>query len=33
VYHGAAIMGLAGAYVFGDFSNGKIWKLTQTSGT
>jgi glucose/arabinose dehydrogenase len=33
VYHGTAISGLAGAYVFGDFSNGKIWELTQSSGT
>jgi glucose/arabinose dehydrogenase len=32
VYHGTAIPALAGAYVFGDFSNGKIWKLTQNSG-
>jgi glucose/arabinose dehydrogenase len=33
VYHGTAISGLAGAYVFGDFSNGKIWELTESSGT
>jgi len=32
VYHGTAIPGLAGAYVFGDFSNGKIWELTESSG-
>ena len=24
---------LAGAYIFGDFSNGKIWGLTESSGT
>ncbi len=33
VYHGTAIPGLVGAYVFGDFSNGKIWELTESSGT
>jgi glucose/arabinose dehydrogenase len=33
VYHGTSISGLAGAYVFGDFSNGKIWELTESSGT
>jgi glucose/arabinose dehydrogenase len=33
VYHGTAISGLVGAYVFGDFSNGKIWELTESSGT
>jgi len=33
VYHGTAVTELAGAYVFGDFSNGKIWELTQSSGT
>ena len=33
VYHGTAIQGLSGAYVFGDFSNGKIWELTESSGT
>jgi glucose/arabinose dehydrogenase len=33
VYHGTAITVLAGAYVFGDFSNGKIWELTESSGT
>jgi glucose/arabinose dehydrogenase len=33
VYHGTAVPALAGAYVFGDFSNGKIWELTESSGT
>jgi glucose/arabinose dehydrogenase len=33
VYHGTAITGLVGAYVFGDFGNGKIWSLTENSGT
>ena len=33
VYHGTAISSLAGAYIFGDFSNGKIWGLTESSGT
>jgi glucose/arabinose dehydrogenase len=33
VYHGTAISSLAGAYIFGDFSNGKIWELTESSGT
>jgi glucose/arabinose dehydrogenase len=33
VYHGTAIASLAGAYIFGDFSNGKIWELTESSGT
>jgi len=33
MYHGTAITGLVGAYVFGDFSDGKIWKLTESSGT
>jgi len=33
VYHGTAITDLVGAYVFADFSNGKIWKLTESSGT
>src|SRR5437660_3672986 len=28
-YHGSAIPGLVGLYVFGDFSNGKIWGLTE----
>jgi uncharacterized repeat protein (TIGR03806 family) len=27
VYRGAALTGLAGAYVFGDFSSGRIWQL------
>ena len=31
VYHGSAIPGLAGVYVFGDFSVGKIWALQQDS--
>jgi glucose/arabinose dehydrogenase len=29
VYHGSAIPGLAGIYVFGDFGNGKIFGLTE----
>jgi len=33
VYQGTAIADLVGAYVFADFSNGKIWKLTENSGT
>lgn len=33
VYHGTAISGLAGAYVFGDFGNGRIYQLTESSGT
>jgi len=33
VYHGTAIPGLVGAYLFADFSNGKIWELTENSGT
>ncbi len=33
VYHGTAITSLAGAYIFGDFSNGKTWELTENSGT
>jgi glucose/arabinose dehydrogenase len=31
VYHGTAIPGLVGSYVFGDFGAGKIWRLTQDS--
>ncbi|HEX7287665.1 MAG TPA: PQQ-dependent sugar dehydrogenase [Candidatus Angelobacter sp.] len=31
VYHGSAISGLQGAYVFGDLSTGKIWKLVESS--
>ena len=31
VYHGTAIPALAGAYLFGDFSNGRIWELTEGS--
>ena len=33
VYHGTAITSLAGAYILGDFGNGKIWKLTEGSST
>jgi glucose/arabinose dehydrogenase len=33
LYHGIAISGLAGAYVFGDFGNGKVYQLTESSGT
>jgi hypothetical protein len=31
VYHGSAITGLAGAYVFGDLSSGHIWAGVQDS--
>ncbi len=31
VYHGTAMPALVGAYFFADFSNGKIWKLTEAS--
>ena len=31
VYHGAAIPALHTNYVFGDFSTGKIWRLTEAS--
>jgi glucose/arabinose dehydrogenase len=31
VYHGTAIPGLQGAYVFGDLGSGKIWALAETS--
>ena len=33
VYHGTGVPSLVGTYVFGDFSNGKIWQLTESSGT
>jgi glucose/arabinose dehydrogenase len=33
VYHGGAIAGLNGAYIFGDFISGKIWQLTQNGST
>lgn len=33
VYRGAAIPGLYGSYVFGDFSTGRIWALPASSGT
>lgn len=33
VYRGTAIPALVGQYVFGDFSNGKIWELTESAGT
>lgn len=29
VYHGSAIAGLTGTYVFGDLSSGHVWTLTQ----
>lgn len=29
VYRGTAVPGLAGAYVFGDFGSGRIWRLTE----
>ena len=32
VYHGTAISSLAGAYIFGDFSNGKIWDSRKVRG-
>lgn len=31
VYHGSAVQGLQGAYIFGDLSTGKIWELVETS--
>src|SRR5512146_990071 len=31
VYHGSALQGLQGAYVFGDLGTGKIWELVETS--
>lgn len=31
VYHGSALQGLQGAYIFGDLSTGKIWELVETS--
>ena len=33
VYHGTAIPALVGAYLLADFSNGKIWELTESSGS
>jgi glucose/arabinose dehydrogenase len=33
VYHGTTIPTLVGAYLLADFSNGKIWELTESSGT
>jgi glucose/arabinose dehydrogenase len=33
VYHGTLLTGFQGTYLFGDFSNGKIWSLTQSGGT
>jgi hypothetical protein len=30
VYKGAAISGLPGAYVFGDYISGTIWKLVES---
>ncbi|MGH9566314.1 MAG: PQQ-dependent sugar dehydrogenase, partial [Candidatus Angelobacter sp.] len=29
VYHGTALTGLQGAYIFGDLGSGKIWKLVE----
>jgi glucose/arabinose dehydrogenase len=29
VYHGTALAGLQGAYIFGDLGSGKIWKLVE----
>jgi glucose/arabinose dehydrogenase len=31
VYRGAAVPGLAGAYLYGDFCSGRIWALTQAA--
>jgi glucose/arabinose dehydrogenase len=31
VYHGTNIAALAGNYVFGDFTSGRVWSLTQNS--
>jgi glucose/arabinose dehydrogenase len=31
VYHGSALQGLQGAYIFGDLGTGKIWELVETS--
>jgi glucose/arabinose dehydrogenase len=33
VYHGSAISGLQGTYVFGDFGSGRIWMLTENTST
>ena len=33
VYRGTAVTNLPGAYVFGDFGNGKIWMLQQNNST
>jgi glucose/arabinose dehydrogenase len=33
VYHGSLISELQNAYLFGDFSNGKIWKLVESGST
>lgn len=33
VYRGTLLTGLQTAYIFGDFSNGKIWMLQESSGT
>jgi hypothetical protein len=33
VYHGTLLTGFQGAYLFGDFSNGKIWSLNESNGT
>jgi glucose/arabinose dehydrogenase len=32
VYRGAAISGLAGAYLYGDYCSGRIWALTPAAG-
>jgi len=33
VYRGTLLTGYQGQYIFGDFSNGKIWSLTQSGNT
>jgi hypothetical protein len=33
VYHGSLIPDLRNAYLFADFGNGKIWMLTESSGS
>jgi len=33
VYHGSLLTGFQNVYIFGDFSNGKIWSLTESNGS
>ncbi len=33
VYRGSLIPSLAGQYIFGDFSSGRLWSITQSGGT